>query len=308
MAIEIKPDFYYSVQKLGHMYVYKGEYERAAEYYSMLSGSSSQEWRASGRECIALIFMHQGKFAKALEVIDAAITADRMEQAGKTTHPEKFFQKTRIFMEKNDMDRAINEFEAGMKVARETNPEAETAYNDMYVYLLLLAGRTDEANAVFEKLEKDLKDKGGLYEISALIASALREYGSGNAEAAAELLTEAFDRWPSPRATADFGSRYLLGMTLLDAGRLSEAVREFEGILTVYSEKRAVLPTWSVKCHYHLAKAVRAGRVGTTRPSSSTKPSSTSGVSRTPALRSWKRPGSASQTSNGHPKRSNNQP
>ena len=255
MAVEIKPDFYYSVQKLGHMHVYKREYEKAAEYYSVLSASSSQEWRATGRECIALIFMHQGKFAKALEVVDAAITADRMERAGKTTHPEKFFQKSRIYREKNDLEKAIKEFEAGMKVADEIESEGAAFYRDMYVYLLLLAGRTDEANAVFEKLEKDLLEKGGLYEISALMARALKEHASGNAETAAELITQAFDSLPNPRNAADFGPRFFLGITLLDAGRLSEAVREFEDLLTIYSERRAALPIWSVKCHYYLAKA-----------------------------------------------------
>jgi tetratricopeptide (TPR) repeat protein len=255
MAVEIKPDFYYSVQKLGHMYMYKQDYEKAAGYYSVLSASSSQEWRATGRECIALIFMHQGKLTKALEVIDAAITADRMEQAGKTTHPEKFFQKTMIYMERGELDAAISEFETGMKITGDANPEGVASHRDMYAYLLLLAGRTDEANALFDNLESELMEKGGLYEAGALLAGALKEHASGNVEAAADLMTRAFDMVASGRSSADFGSRFFLGLILLDAGRLSEAVGEFEGMLSVYDEKRASAPIWSVKCHFYLAKA-----------------------------------------------------
>ena len=255
MALEIKPDFYYSVQKLGHMYVYKQDYEKATEYYSMLSASSSQDWRAVGRECIALIFMHQAKFEKALEVIDAAITADRMEQAGKTRHPDKYFQKSLIHFETGDFDAAVAEYEVGMKIDREVHPENVVARRDLYTYVLLHAGRPDEANKVFEDLTGDLKEKGEIYEAAAMLAEALKEHGSGNAEAAADLATRAFDLVPNSRAGADFGSKFFLGLSLLDAGRLSEAVREFEAMLDSYDEKRAAVPIWSVKSHFYLARA-----------------------------------------------------
>jgi tetratricopeptide (TPR) repeat protein len=254
-AIEIKPDFYYSVQKLGHMYLYKQDYDKAAEYYSRLSASSSQNWRTVGRECIALIFMQQGKFKKALEAIDAAITADRMELAGKTRRPQKFFQKSRIYMEEGDLDSAISEYEAGMKINAELEPENTVSRRDLYVYLLLLAGRTEEADAVFDKLVKDLREEGPLYEVAVLLATALKEHATGNSEAAAQHAIQAFDSIPNSRKSADFGARYFLAMVLLDAGRLSEAVRELEDMLTVYDEKRAPLPIWSVKCHFLLAKA-----------------------------------------------------
>jgi tetratricopeptide (TPR) repeat protein/TolB-like protein len=254
-AIEIKPDFNYSLRKLGHMYVYKRDYEKAAEYYSRLSASSSQDWRAIGRESIALIFMHQGKFGKALEVIDAAITADRMEQAGKTRYPEKYFQKAIIYLENEDFDKALKEYETGMKITREVNPDNVVAHRDFYGYLLLIVGRVEEANAVFDELDKDLKERGGIYEPARSLAQALRKRAEGDAEAAAELATEAFDRLPGSRKAADFGARYFLALSLLDAGRLSEAVRELENVLAIYDEKRATVPVWSVKCHYHLARA-----------------------------------------------------
>jgi tetratricopeptide (TPR) repeat protein len=68
-------------------------------------------------------------------------------------------------------------------------------------------------------------------------------------------MTQAFDLIPYSRSVGDFGSKYFLGLTLLDAGRLSEAVREFESMLGIYDEKRAGVPIWSVKCHFHLGKA-----------------------------------------------------
>jgi tetratricopeptide (TPR) repeat protein len=254
-AIEIKPDFYYSVQKLGHMYMYKQDYEKATEYYSMLSGSSSQDWRAAGRECIAYIFMHQGKFARALEVIDAAITADRMEKAGKTMHPQKFFLKSLIHMEQDDLESAVAEYEAGMKVSAQVNPDNVVARRDLYVYLLMLAGQTARADSIFKELQEDLADKGDLYAAPSMLASALRASAAGDNETAADLASRAFDMIPNSRAAADFGSRYFFAMSLLDAGRLSEAVREFEDMLGVYDENRASVPIWSVKSHFYLAKA-----------------------------------------------------
>lgn len=254
-AVEIKPDFNYSVRKLGHMYVYKRDYEKAAEYYSRLSASSAQDWRALGRESIPIIFMHQGKFGKALEVIDAAITADRMEQAGKTKYPEKYFQKALIYLEKEDLENALKEYETGMKISREVHPDDVMARRDFYVYLLLLAGRVEEANAVFDELDKELRERGELYEPVRLMSLALKKHAEGDAEAAAELAIEALDRVRGSRKAPDFGLRYFLALTLLDAGRLSEAVKELENTLTIYDESRAVVPIWSVKCHYHLARA-----------------------------------------------------
>jgi tetratricopeptide (TPR) repeat protein len=255
MAVEIKPDFYYSVQKLGHMYVYKQDYDKAAEYYSVLSSASSQDWRAVGRECIPIIFMHQGKFDRAIEVIDAAITADRMEQAGKTTHPDKFFQKSRIYMETNEFDKAIEEYEKGMKISNKVFPENLVGRRDLYIYLLILAGRDDEAAVIYDQLKKDLTEAGELYVPISMMVEGLKEHASGRASVAADLVVDAFDYVPHSRQTADFGSRYFLALTLLDAGRLSEAVSEFESMLSVYDEKRAPVPIWSVKCHYHLARA-----------------------------------------------------
>jgi tetratricopeptide (TPR) repeat protein len=254
-AIEIKPDFYYSVEKLGHMYLYKGDYEKAAEYYSMLSASSSQDWRAVGRECIALVFMRQGKFAKALEVLDAAITADRMEQAGKLKRPQKHFLKSVIYLEKHDLERAVEEYAAGMKISREQALENAVADRDFYVYLLLLSGRTEEAEAEYEKLDKDLEEAGPVYGAARLLAAAMKAQAEGDAERAADLATEAFDYISNASLSAQFGGRYFLAITLLDAGRLSEAVRELEKMLSMYDETRAFNPVWSVKCHYHLARA-----------------------------------------------------
>lgn len=254
-AIEIKPDFYFSVEKLGHMYLYKRDYDKAAEYYAMLSSADSKDWRAEGRECMALIFMHQGKFDEALEVIDAAITADRMEGAGKTTHPEKFFQKSRIYMETNEIAKAIEEYELGMKVSQAVNPNDVGLGRHFYVYLLILAGREDEADIVFEHLQKDLTEQAEVYEPLRLMAESLREQARGNAGSAADLAVSAFESVSYARSISDFGARYFLGLTLLDAGRLSEAVREFEHILGSYDETRAMVPIWSVKSHYHLAVA-----------------------------------------------------
>ena len=221
----------------------------------MLSASSTQEWRAVGRECIALIFMRQGKFAKAIETIDAAISADRMEQAGRARYPEKFFQKSRIYMEKNDYDRALKEYEAGMRIVNERDPDNVIGSRDLYVYMLLKAGREEDALKVYEALDKDLAEKGGIYVAARQMTRAIKQYGEGNPEAAAESAVQAFEVIHDARSYADFGSRFFLAKTMLDAGRLSEAVRELESVLSMYDEKRAMLPIWSVVSHFHLGKA-----------------------------------------------------
>ncbi len=254
-AIEIKPDFYYSVEKLGHMYLYKRDYDKAAEYYSVLSSAGSPVWRAKGRECIAFIFMHQGKLDEALEVLDAGITADKMERGGKAATAGKFFHKSMIYMEKDEIGKAVEEYEHGMRVEAEQQPDNAGTGHGMYCYLLALAGRDDEAEAEYERLQDELEGKGDMYDPKRLMAMALKEYAAGNAGAAADLAMQAFETIPGSLRTADFAAKYFLGLMLLDAGRLSDAVRVFEGMLASYDEMRASLPIWSVKCNFHLARA-----------------------------------------------------
>ncbi|MCP3681357.1 MAG: tetratricopeptide repeat protein, partial [bacterium] len=80
-ALEIKPDFYTSLEELGVMYVLKGKYEKAAECYHKMASAESKSMRSQGRYYLSLIPLYQGKMREALQVLDDCMAADRLEGA-----------------------------------------------------------------------------------------------------------------------------------------------------------------------------------------------------------------------------------
>ncbi|MCI0406264.1 MAG: tetratricopeptide repeat protein, partial [candidate division Zixibacteria bacterium] len=57
------------------------------------------------------------------------------------------------------------------------------------------------------------------------------------------------------KATAEFPEHYMLGRAYLEAGRLGEAVSEFEKILSRYDESRTYELIWGAKAYYLLGLA-----------------------------------------------------
>jgi tetratricopeptide (TPR) repeat protein len=250
-AVGIKPDFYYSLVKLGHMYLFKREFAKAESCYKELSGSAVENWRASGRTSLALIPVYRGEFARALQVLDTGIEADRMEQYEGASLAAKYMLKSAILAELERFDQAISVVELGMEAQRRAMPADRTYHRHIYIYFLALAGRTTDAERVLHEVEEDMGDTHPL-RLNFLVSLGLFELGHGDfAEAA-----EQFDKIVNEFRFKGFTSRYALAATYLKSDRLGEAVEELEAIASEYSEDRvASNPTWAVKTYYLLAKA-----------------------------------------------------
>jgi len=250
-ALDIKPDFNFSLSKLGHMYLIKREFARAESCYTALSASRLEDWRSSGRTALALIPIYRGEFARALEVLDTGIAADRMEQYEGLDAAGKYMLKAMILVELERYDEAVAQAEAGVEMQRKSMPADPMFNRHIYIYLLTLAGRLDDAGRVLEEIEEDMGETFPR-KLNFHASLGLFEMGRGNYPEAARQ----FERIVDEFGFKGFTSRFALAICYLESDRLGEAVEELEALVTYYGDDRiANNPTWSVKTYYLLAKA-----------------------------------------------------
>jgi tetratricopeptide (TPR) repeat protein/predicted Ser/Thr protein kinase len=246
-ACEIKPDF--SIGKLGHMYLFKKEYDKAESCYKELASSSEKGKRSEGRCYLALIPLYQGKFNEALTVLDNGIAADKMEEVEIGTIIDKNQLKIEIYKQKKDWSRALKETEQYMEIYRRENPDLLGEERVLYIMLLAESNDLKKAEQVAEVLKKDIEEK----DQSSMV---LYWWSVGHIELARgefEISITSFEK--AAQVSKNFATIYWVSRAYLAAGRLGEAVAEFEKALSMYDISMAWNSIWAVKAHYFLGLA-----------------------------------------------------
>ncbi len=234
-ALEVKPDFYASLRKLGHMHLFEREYAKAESCYKELSSSDEKDIRSGGRTYLAIISLHQGRFQEALQVLDHGIAADKMEQV---PGPFKYLLKAFIYQEKKDLNAALKEAKSSVDLMTNTYPDRPVNMRDFHAYFLAESGKTKQAEEVVEGIRAEVEEK-----YPSLMGYYWRALGhleltKGNAEAATTYLRKGLLGHIGPV----FGARYYLARAYLESGRLGEAVAVLEEALSRYDEERASVP------------------------------------------------------------------
>jgi serine/threonine protein kinase/Flp pilus assembly protein TadD len=245
-AEERKPGF--SLDNLGHMYLFKREYARAESCYKALASSSEKDRRSVGRTFLALIPLYQGRLDEALRVLDAGIAADRMEEA-RAWQLEKHFIKATIYRESKNLDLALKETQKAMEISREVYPQTPAFHWEYYVRLLTENNEIAEAEEVADAFRKDIEEKNPSLIYLHWYTLGFIEWSKGNREAA---LTQ-FEKMA--QATPDFWAHFTLAEAYLESNKLGEAVAEFEKVLSRYDSNRALCAFRAVKAYYLLGLA-----------------------------------------------------
>jgi tetratricopeptide (TPR) repeat protein len=249
-AREVKPEWDppYVKGKLGHMYLFKREYEKADSCYQMLCTSTDELTRAQARTFLAYIPLYQGKFEEALRVLDDGIAADRIERAG-AGQVAKYGLKSMIYEERNQLDLALKETEKCIEVRQRIAPEDIPYMSSHHARLLAKTGDFERAEQVAETLKRDIEEKDESQMLWYWVAVGYIESARGNTN---EAIVN-FDR--AVGEGSSFWMRYLLGSAYLEPGRLGEAVAEFERMLSRYDWIRAHNAIQAVKSYYLLGLA-----------------------------------------------------
>ncbi len=245
-AEERKPGF--SLDNLGHMYLFKREYARAESCYKAIVSNSEKETRSQGRTYLALIPLYQGKLDEGLKVLEGGITADRMEEVERR-QVDKHFKKATIYRDKKNLRLALEETKKAMEISGAVNPDAPPSHWEYYVRLLAENNEIAKAEEEAGALKKDIEEKDQSAMHYYWYALGFIEWSKGNMEAA----LSAFEKLA--QATPDFWAHFTLAEAYLESGRLGEAVAEFEKVLSRYDESRAFSALRAVKAYYLLGLA-----------------------------------------------------
>jgi tetratricopeptide (TPR) repeat protein len=257
-ALQIKSDFFLSLNKLGHLYLLKKEYAKAESCYQKLSSGGDKRDRSSGRTFLAFIPLYQGKFEEALRILDNGLAADRMEQYYETEYALKHFVKAEIYREKRNLDAAIGEVEQGLNIWHKAYPSDPVYWRHYYIQLLVEDKRIEKAKEIIRALKIDIETGRQFYSYAYWLASSYIELAQGNTETVVPILKKALVYGRSK----DYADRLvllsggvLLGAIYLESGRLGEAVAELEKVLSRYDITRAIFAIRGVKAHYLLGLA-----------------------------------------------------
>jgi tetratricopeptide (TPR) repeat protein len=257
----------FSVGKLGHMYLFKTEYAKAESCYQRLSSSAEKDTRSEGRTYLALIPLYQGKFKEALQVLDDGMVADRLEQAEGWQNAAKHLLKATIYEEKRNMEAALKEVERGTEIWRRAYPDDKLYWRDYYAELLAKNNDLEKARQVANALKEDIEESDETLQFSRhLLRKTVPRmpdpsmnnywYAVGSIELTRGDTDASLGNFEkAARGIPDFWAHYPLARGYLTAGRLGEAVAEFEKVLSRYDWDRAQNTIWAVKAYYLLGLA-----------------------------------------------------
>ncbi len=225
-ALAINANMHWARSSLGDRYLTKRDYVNAEHCYRYLATSTDSDIRPWGRLLLAFLPLYQGKFEKALEVLEDGLAADRMEQAGGYWNVMKHCYKYKIHIEKREFDLIPNDM-----------GDMECVLSQMQLLL---------ENKDFAEAEEMANTFNGRDKFLGLI-----ELAKGNPKTAVTFLEKSVENetWP------DFDSWYLLAKAYLETGELGGAVSQLEAALSRHGHFNLRSVIWTVKAHYLLGLA-----------------------------------------------------
>jgi tetratricopeptide (TPR) repeat protein/predicted Ser/Thr protein kinase len=253
-AEAMKPDFVGSTLKVGHMYLFKGQYARAESCYKIVASSRDKWDRCRARLYIAVVPTYQGKLAKALEILRDGLAADQMEGNTGIYSAHKHRLEAEIYRELGENEPAIEEARHYRDMNMKADPENPSYVFDFYGDILALSGEVEQAEELLSEAEnrpdgETLRQYSSYYFSRGLIASAKGEH-----EKAITEMRRALDESPDPY----FHLRSFLAETYLEAGRHDLAIALMEKALSRYDDSRLLSTIRAVSAFYLLGMAYEA--------------------------------------------------
>jgi serine/threonine-protein kinase len=250
-ALEIDPKFAPSSQRLMLAYLFKREYAKAEGLLGKSMSSDNPYDRAGARTALAFIPMLQGKFNRALAVLDEGIAADRSELERGWHDAHKHSIKLYIYLAREEYDQLLIELDIIREIQEEFQPQDLAKLRDAYAIIRAAQGRTAEAEELLRGLRADI-DETDEYRMGEYWRTwGIVELIKGNPDAAVRYLNRGL--WEGSKPL--FEARYFLGQAYLEAGQPNEAAEVLKKALSRYDERQASIPIWSVKAHYYLGMA-----------------------------------------------------
>jgi len=255
-ALAIDPEFHMSRAGLGHMYLFKRDYEEARKTYQVLVDADNPRWRTTGRDYLAYVPRAQGKVEEATRILLEGIAADQQETGDyKYIGPRNKLMRLAIVESAVPWEEGLAYTRSSMDLYRRFDPsnsfvvfwEAHELFWELRGAQITVAEADSAYAGLRLKLESEYpQDLFYLVWMGGYIA-----FDQGRYEDAIELFEEAVS------ATKSWAWYCPLVECYLEVGRIEDAIELAERLLGWYDRLRAV-SMLSVKIHYTAGKVYQA--------------------------------------------------
>ena len=243
-ALEVKPDFWTSLYKLGKNNLLLGEYAVADSCFRKLSTCSDRSWRSRGLAALAYIPLRQGRFGQAVKVLDNGLAAIRTDPNGRE-NPLLHYLKAIAIEEQGNLKAALKNIEESIRINRRLSPDNMVYNQHLLARLSAQTGDIAKAEGIIENLRKNIGTANDTLRYA--YAAASIETIKSNREYALSLFEKAAEDSVIPYTPANC----LLAQAYMDAARWADAVNELKKLERDFTETNLYYGSWVVRAHYY---------------------------------------------------------
>lgn len=243
-ALKIKPDFPYALMQLGHLYVFKRDYEKAESCYARVSKSPDDNIKSQGEYYRALLLLRRGNLKDALGLIDSgAIVRDHTQFPHMQAIPTLI--KAYIYWARMDIDGTRQAFLESFQIYSQYFPSDSCWSRYLYAHFLAEIGETDQARDIASSILTcrytfDDTLSNYWYALGAI------EMYNGSPDQAVAYFEKAY------ATNKYFPIKYMLGRAYFEAGRYRDCEHLFIELLDTHSVWRLFWSLWDIEIYYYL--------------------------------------------------------
>jgi len=250
-AVEVDSTYYLSWYGLGQLYLFHRDYARAESCFVKYARSPEKMYRSLGPFALALVPLYQGRFQRAIEVLDSGLAVCELMQHGEDpvlTAAANKALKVFIYEELGKLDSALALPFSGFK------------WHANRIRLLTVKNDLAAAEQATAALWDSLGGKDSIQFGNYWLARGCIDFAEGNFTEAINHFVKAKEKIKNRRDRYEpyIIAQIMLARAFLGASRPDDAVAEFEQLITFYGEGRINGATWSIKIHYWAAQAYEA--------------------------------------------------
>jgi tetratricopeptide (TPR) repeat protein len=254
-ALAIDPEFHMSRAGLGHMYLFKRDYEEARKAYQVLVDADNPRWRTAGRRYMVYVPRAQGRWEESTRILQDGIAADEQE-TGDYKYLGPIFKLYSVALANCAVtwEEGLAHTRSGIDLFRRFDPAFPIGgWEATELFWQLRGGQITaaEADSSFADLRAKVESEHPL-SLPAL------EWVGGNIAIEQDRYHEAIERFEEAVSTTkQWFWYYPLLESYLEVGRIEEAVKLAERLSRWYDGSRAASPL-GVKIHYLAGKVYQA--------------------------------------------------
>ncbi|MDH4157515.1 MAG: tetratricopeptide repeat protein [candidate division Zixibacteria bacterium] len=245
-ALRIKPDYFTSLLKIGHLYLQQQDYRRADSCYRVCALSPESGMRAYSRQCLAGIPLLRGQFTRTLEVIDSSVVVDLSDKEYGAAI-RKYLMKARVLVVLERYEEAIATIISCQNLGGEVTGQSTLQCNTALVQALADAGQFDRAERTLEVIRSEhLPVDSTIWNYWYL--RGYIDFTRGKIEPAVRSLAIANE------SSCPLSVGYMLARAYLANRQLSQATVQFETIAKGFSPERFYYGFCFMRTHYYLGR------------------------------------------------------